>query len=169
MRTITGRPLVDDVIAFRNGPTHAAIHPWPADTLVSAGHGVVLVRGEDRSYQTLFMEVYPPGASFIRGEGATVEECEASCWAQYQRALHCVDGHTHHWEPRRTGPDGSPGHRYTNGAGFCRYCATFESQAFTGEQLGQHCRVCGAGTTWHADDDGWLCRDHACALAEHPH
>ena len=135
-----------------DGSTHEAIHPWPEDTRVSAGGGVVFAK--EGNYTTLFMEVYPPGASFIRGEGATPQECEESCWDQYQKALRCPSG-THEWESRK----------YRNGAGFCKHCGTFKSDAFTGEQLGQLCQTCGVGTTYHwAEVDGKMifqCKEHA--------
>lgn len=137
-------------IDFRSAGVLEAQFPWPAGTAVSAGLGVVFRRqpGPDEAarYTTLFMEAYPPGASFIRGEGETPAECEEKCWAQYQRALHCIDGSgQHEWEPRG----------YRNGAGFCAKCDTFHAKTFTGEQLGQHCRECGIGTTysWKTDPE----------------
>lgn len=142
---------------YGNDMDHPAQYPWPAETQVSAGRGVVLSKEPGKSYSTLFMEVYPPGASFIRGEGTTAAECEDSAWKQYLSALSCpgTESMQHEFEPRG----------YKNGAGFCKHCNTFKSEAFTGEQLGQHCLVCGIGTTyhWQRDDDGefeFLCREH---------
>lgn len=161
MREImTGRDI-GTTIDFRTQRTYEARHPWPADTTVSAGRGVVFLRnakeGEPGSYATLFMEVYPPGASFIRGEGVAPETCEDAAWAKYQLALNCSDGSgSHNWEPRK----------YRNGAGFCSRCNTFGSEVFTGEQLGQLCRICGTGTTYHWEQDkaggemSFLCKDH---------
>lgn len=157
---ITGRD-VGTTIDFRTVGPYEALHPWPEETVVSAGRGVVFRRrpkdGEAPSYTTLFMEVYPPGAAFIRGEGETPVDCEESAWAQYQRALGCTDGSGRHdWDPRG----------YRNGAGFCARCGTFGSKVFTGEQLGQRCRECGAGTTYHWETDDatstttFLCPDH---------
>lgn len=126
-------------------------HDWPDETRVSGGRGVVFVRGGE-NYATPFIEVYPPGAAFIRGEGATLADAEESAWKQYQVALHCPSGE-HEWAP-----ENRSGHRYTNGAGFCKHCGTFKSQAFTGEQLGQFCARCGTGTIWHQEPDGtWEC------------
>ncbi|MCB5280579.1 hypothetical protein [Arthrobacter sp. ES1] len=146
---------------FGEPRTHEAKHPWPAETVVSAGSGIVFIRnakpGEARSYTSLFMEVYPPGAAFIRGEGESPEACEDAAWAKYRRALNCTDGSgSHDWEPRD----------YHNGAGFCSRCNTFGSKVFTGEQLGQLCRICGAGTTyhWHTNaetgSEEFLCEEH---------
>lgn len=151
---------VGTTIDFRSAGTHEATHPWPEETKVSAGNGVVFQRGTDESYRTLFMEVYPPGASFIRGEGKTFQECEDAAWSRYQDALRCPktqDG-VHRWIPKG----------YTNGAGFCAHCNTFQSQTFTGEELGQFCDTCGAGTTYHRSkgDDGvqiFLCKEHTPA------
>lgn len=160
MREImTGRDIGTS-IDFRSLGEYEARHPWPAETIVSAGLGVVFTRsaatGKRSTYSTPFMEVYPPGASFIRGEGGTPAACEDAAWAKYQLALHCSDGSaTHDWEPRG----------YRNGAGFCSRCSTFGSKIFSGEQLGQFCNVCGTGTTYHAESDGettvWLCEEHA--------
>lgn len=55
---------------------------------------------------------------------------------------------------------------YHNGAGFCSRCNTFGSQVFTGEQLGQHCKVCAVGTTYHwgrnetTGEQEFLCEEH---------
>lgn len=160
MRDLMSRGDIGNTIDFRTRGSYEARHPWPAETIVSAGGGIVFVRnapeGEPRSYSTLFMEVYPPGAAFIRGEGKDEAACEDAAWAKYQLALNCSDGSgSHDWEPRK----------YRNGAGFCSRCSTFGSKVFTGEQLGQLCRDCGAGTTWHMEKDGeevvWLCKEHA--------
>lgn len=165
MRALMTNKDIGTTIEFRAGfgeqHTHEAKHPWPAETVVSAGTGVVFRRkpkeGEDRSYNTLFMEVYPPGAAFIRGEGDSPEACEDAAWAKYQVALNCSDGSgSHDWEPRD----------YHNGAGFCSRCNTFGSEVFTAEQLGQHCKICGIGTTfdWHKNADTgsteFLCEEH---------
>lgn len=161
MREImTGRDI-GNRINFRDHATHIARHPWPDETSVSAGEGVVFRRapkpGEPATYTTLFIEVYPPGAAFIRGEGVTPQECENSAWTQYRLALDCSDSSgSHDWETRG----------YRNGAGFCSRCNTFGSRVFTGEQLGQFCRVCNAGTTHHWEKEEatgeytFLCKDH---------
>lgn len=151
---------IGNTIDFRTAGSFDAQHPWPSETITSAGHGVVFKRnpkeGEPGSYQTLFLEVYPPGAAFIRGEGETPEDCENAAWAKYELALHCVDhSDAHDWQPRG----------YQNGAGFCSRCNTFGSQVFTGEQLGQFCKVCQEPTTYHwgKDPSGnpeFLCEKH---------
>lgn len=158
MRSIYGKQIGTRV-PFA-GETYQPHHPWPKETPVSAGHGVVFVQ-DGETYRTLFMEVYPPGASFIRGEGSTREECEDSCWAQYQRALHCVDDKEHEWTPHAVRKDGTLGRRYVNGAGFCLHCRTFRSEVFSGDDLGQFCSVCGIGTTWQHEEGEWYCEEHA--------
>jgi hypothetical protein len=160
MRAIMTNEDVGTTIDFRSAGIHQARHPWPEATVVSAGRGLVFVRnakpGEPKSYGTLFIEVYPPGAAFIRGEGVSAEECENAAWAKYQLAVHCTDGSgTHDWEPRD----------YHNGAGFCSRCKTFGSKVFTGEQLGQFCATCQIGTTYHWGTDAngnleYLCEEH---------
>ncbi|KIA72671.1 hypothetical protein ANMWB30_24390 [Arthrobacter sp. MWB30] len=160
MRDLTGKDI-GTTIDFRTQGPYEARCPWPAETHVSAGLGVVFQRNIDKtepaSYKTLFLEVYPPGASFIRGEGATPEACEDAAWKKYQLALNCTDHSGHHdWQPRG----------YRNGAGFCSRCNTFAARIFTGEQLGQFCEVCSTGRTfaWHTDaesqQDIYLCQSH---------
>lgn len=152
-------------ISFRTAGFYEVHHPWPEETVVSAGKGLVVVRG-GQDYTTLFMEVYPPGASFIRGQGATPAECEDAAWAKYQLALHCLperalSAQDHEWEPRG----------YRNGAGLCLHCDAFKAQAFTGEELGQHCLECGVGTTHHYEEDAeggavFGCKEHAALMPE---
>ncbi|MFF2053755.1 hypothetical protein ACFVU2_19280 [Leifsonia sp. NPDC058194] len=161
MKAIISGKDIGTTISFRSLGSYEAKHPWPEETVVSAGRGVVFSRNPEKpNYTTLFMEVYPPGAAFIRGEGETPEACEESCWQQYQRAIHCVDGRTsHEWEPRG----------YMNGAGFCKHCNTFGTRIFTGEQLGQFCHDCGVGTThnWETGPDGssvFLCAAHTAPM-----
>lgn len=151
----------ENTISFGLAGTHIAAYPWPDDTAVSAGQDSVFDHSAGTVRQILFMEVHAPGAPSIRHGGSTPQECETACWIQYQRALHCLPGHTHDWEPYRRSTDGTPGERYVSGAGFCRHCGTFCPEAFTGEQLGQFCITCGEGTTWQQVGDGWLCKQHA--------
>lgn len=146
MKAITTGEDIGTTINFRTVGDYEAQHPWPEETIVSAGRGVVFVRNtrtsSRTSYSTLFMEVYPPGAAFIRGEGETATECENAAWSKYQLAVNCSDASgTHQWEARG----------YKNGAGFCSRCNTFGSDVFTGDQLNQHCAMCGVGTTYHFD------------------
>ena len=107
--------------------------------------GVVFVRGAGTSYRTAFVECSPPG-SFIRGEGATLEEADDTCWAKLQAYLSCPG---HEWEPRG----------YTNGGGFCRHCGQFGSKVFTPEQLGLFCRDCDS-PTFHDQDGVPVCKEH---------
>lgn len=126
MRDLRGNDIGQAVDFRDQEPAHQTQHPWPEETTVSAGNGVVFRQnppeGEERAYMTLFMEVYPPDASFIRGQGETKQACEDAAWAKYQLALNCTDGTGEHtWEPRH----------YRNGVGFCSRCNTYKSRAFT--------------------------------------
>lgn len=130
-----------------------AVKPWPDDCFIQGGgHGVVGVQspepGQPNVYRTAFVEVFPPGGGFVRGEGATVTEAEEKCWEKYQTFLTC---------PGPTGQhDYQPGYLsksndwipYRNGAGFCRHCHAFSSGKFTAAQLEQYCAVCRTPTKW---------------------
>ncbi|WP_424863027.1 hypothetical protein [Streptomyces sp. MMS24-I29] len=45
MREITTGHDVGDRISFRGHGTHTVLYPWPDETVVSAGEGVVFRRG----------------------------------------------------------------------------------------------------------------------------
>lgn len=142
MKTIYGQETGRSFRHHHGAYDRAATHEWPDETIYSAG-GCAPTGDPGTRPDPWFLEVYPPGASFIRGNGATPEESEDRAWASFQRALHCDGEHEHLWEPRG----------YTNGAGFCRWCSTFASRVFTGEDLGQFCAVCGDPTTHGTDSD----------------
>lgn len=96
-----------------------ARHPWPEDMFIQGGkRGVVFVRGTSDTYWTAFVEAFP-GGTFIRGQGATVEEAEDAAWAKYQTFLNC-DG---------TGQPHGPfeARHYENGSGFCTRCGAWMS------------------------------------------
>ena len=85
---------------------------WPHDCFVQCGgDGVVLPRNTiepilgkgditpvaqglsgsmSGAYRTAFFEAFPKFPdTFIRGEGATVEEAESSCWKKYVKITSC--------------------------------------------------------------------------------
>lgn len=64
---------------------------WPEGIhLQCGGNGIVL--GE-KPYNTAFFEVFPKEpATFIRGEGITIELAEEAAWNKYQKIMHC-SGH----------------------------------------------------------------------------
>ncbi len=96
--------------------TVEARHPWPDGMRVQGGgHGVVFVRGTGDSYETAFVEAFP-SRTFIRGEGATVEDAEDACWAKYLKVVTCTGGGEH-------GP--YEARDYENGSGFCTKCGTW--------------------------------------------
>ena len=133
-----------------HGSSVEAIHPWPEGTFLQGGtKGLVI--SSDGNYRTAFVEVGADN-SFFRGEGATLEEAEHAAWNKYTAAQACAH---HEFEPRG----------YRNGAGFCKHCNKFAGNVFTGEQLGQFCRVCGVGTTYAnvktvEDVAAWFCELH---------
>jgi hypothetical protein len=103
------------------------------------------------NYATAFFEAFPNDpATFIRGEGATVAEAEEKALARWRRHKACA-GH----EFERRG--------YRNGAGVCKHCGLFNSDAFEPEE---RCTVCGCPTyyTYGTDAEGvahWYCEEHA--------
>lgn len=94
-----------------------AMFPWPQDMYLQGGKRGLVV-GRKGSYRTAFVEAFPPG-TFLRGEGETVAEAEAACWAKYEKHIAC-DGSGEHgpYEPRQ----------YENGGGFCVKCGAWFSK-----------------------------------------
>jgi len=119
---------------------------WPDDCYVQWGNKG-LVFGGNGARVTAFFEAFPASPkSFIRGEGATVEDAERSAHAAFLRQSAC-QGH----EFER----GS----YENGAGECKHCGMFNSEAFEPLTV---CCVCGKPTyyTYGVDAAGvshWYC------------
>ncbi len=89
-------------------------HDWPGDTLVQwGGSGVVLGKNP---YTTAFFEAFPDksistAGGFIRGEGATIEDAEASAFAKYTKQNEC----RHLWGREH----------YRNSGQLCRHCRAF--------------------------------------------
>lgn len=95
---------------------------WPAGTYVQGGKRGIVLGGPDGAYRTAFVEAFPAGM-FLRGEGPTVQEAEAACFAKWQAATSCP-----------TFPDHGPWDRrnYTNGGAFCQGCGSFFGPSTTG-------------------------------------
>ena len=89
--------------------------PWPEQCYVQWGGGGLVLRKDGGHYSTAFFEAFPGdnAGGFIRGEGVTVADAEASAFAQYQRHVGCA----HRW--CRKG--------YDNGGGFCAHCGAFKT------------------------------------------
>lgn len=119
--------------------------PWPDDCFVQCGDGGIVfvenaVPDEEPIYETAFFEAFPRNPNtFIRGEGATIEEAEASAWNKFEKYCACPG---HEFERRN----------YKNGAGFCKHCNMFGSKAF--EPIRYPCAKCGASTCFMHDKDG---------------
>lgn len=94
---------------------------WPAEVEVQGGsRGVVL--GAGGSYWTAFVEAFADG-TFLRGEGATVEEAERACWQRYTALRACPSYPAHGpWDQRG----------YTNGSAFCTGCGGWFPGRVTG-------------------------------------
>ena len=129
------------------GDGYTCQHEWPEDCFVQAGdQGVVFTEKGSGSYRTAFFEAFPKEpATFIRGEGETVSAAEESAWKQYQELTACPG---HEFERRD----------YPNGAGFCKHCNLFKSDAFEPPTL---CAICGVPSYFTFDVDGLeYCEQH---------
>lgn len=138
---------------------------WPEDCFVQCGgHGMVFtgagalekvlgttegaldaLSGNMDHYVTAFFEAFPKNPdTFIRGEGATIEEAEQKAWDKFQRQSAC----DHPEFERRS---------YRNGLGFCVKCGMSKSAAF--EPL-ERCYMCDAPTYQGQTNDGrWYCKE----------
>lgn len=98
------------------------------------------------SYRTAFFEAFPNNPdTFIRGEGINIVEGEENAWDQFEKIKNCKG---HELERRN----------YRNGAGFCKHCGLFISDAF--DPL-EKCCICGTSTYYTYDkDDNWYCPEH---------
>lgn len=131
-----------------NGTPYDPRHPWPGQTLVQFG-ARGLVFSASGNYTTAFFEAFPDDPpTFIRGEGATLEQAEDQAWEKFQRQQACAG---HEFERRR----------YTNGAGVCKHCNLFLTEVF--EPL-TRCVVCDVPTAYQFaqnDPPEWRCEAHA--------
>ncbi|MGU8718568.1 hypothetical protein ACV3RR_03800 [Clostridium perfringens] len=102
---------------------------------------------EDLVNKTAFFEVYPNNPNtYLRVEGKSLSEAEIKAWEQYQKILNCPK---HEFERRN----------YKNGAGFCKYCGLFNSNAF---EPVTKCHICGRKTNYSYDkDNNYYCKAHA--------
>lgn len=132
------------IIDLHHNGTYPVQYDWDSfgdsELYLQGGTRGIVFRKDGSSYRTAFVELFVAG-SFFRGEGESLEEAESAIWNKYNKSVSCGE---HVWEPRG----------YHNGGGFCKYCNTFRSNVFTGEQLGQFCHICGVGTTysWNSDN-----------------
>ncbi len=155
---------------------YACKHDWPEDCFCQAGsRGIVLPAGgfekaitepaegvavvtqaltgqaQAPAYTTAFFEAFPTEPkTFLRGEGATLEEAESKCWAKYQRIIAC----TGHEFDRRGRMDGYA---------FCRHC-NYSSTVL--EPL-FFCTVCDVPTHHLSDRHGqFYCETHRDQVQE---
>lgn len=120
-------------------PHHVLVHDWPDGTFAQGGKVTRASRegsGHDAE-DLVFIETFPRDpATYLRGEGATFVDAEASAWARWQTITTC---------PATSGPTGAHEFEtrgYRNGAGFCRACNLFQSHVFDLRDIGSVCVVC---------------------------
>ena len=138
-------------------------YEWADDCFVQCGgSGIVLNGGlektlgsktvgeivdnlkENYSYTTAFFEAFPRNPdTFIRGEGATIEEAETKAWNAFMKFSACEHPE---FEKRK----------FRNGAGFCVKCGMFKSKAF---KPWEKCVVCKKPTFYHqVDENTVMCK-----------
>lgn len=131
--------------SFGSEGTYTTTQAWPANIHLQGGkNGFVISHAG--GYYTAYFEVFPQAPStFIRGEGATVEQAEQAAWDQYQKILNCP---AHEFETRG----------YLNGLGFCKHCGMSKAGAFAPVTT---CCICGAPTYYSIDSEGKMyCQEH---------
>jgi hypothetical protein len=123
---------------WRNEDGYTPHKPWLAFHYVQWG-------GSSTSGKAFFEVFSQVPDTFIRGEGTTIKEAEASAWRKLVKAARCPK---HEFERRG----------YKNGLGFCKHCGMSKSEAF---EPAEHCVVCGIACYYSRDTDGnWYCEDH---------
>lgn len=138
------------LIRLSYGDSYVSQNDYPAGQIQGGVKGLVI--SPKGNYRTAFIEFFPETGGFIRGEGKTLEEADAALMAKLANEAGCVE---HEYIPKG----------YTNGAGFCKHCNQFKSQAFTAVELGQFCYQCGIPTGIEsgrklADGFVFVCDDH---------
>lgn len=76
------------------GGDYDCLQNWPNDAFLQCGEkGLVISRTKEKpSYTTAFFEAFPSNPStFIRGEGANLEEAELAAFTKYQKIISCTD------------------------------------------------------------------------------
>lgn len=119
---------------------------WPEGAFLQCGKkGVVISRTKDKpSYQTAFFEAFPQNpATFIRGEGETVELAELNAFKKYEKIMAC-EGH----EFKRRGESES---------GSCTKCGLFMSDIFPPVHA---CVECGKKEVNYSHGEKYYCREH---------
>lgn len=102
---------------------YVCLQKWPFKCFVQCGGDGLVFEDDDKGdlqdiKKTAFFEAFPRDPdTFIRGEGATIEEAEEKAFAKLIKYQACTG---HEFERRK----------YTNGAGFCKHCGLFKSGAF---------------------------------------
>lgn len=119
-------------------------NPIETITIVAATKKDKQPKKTNTYYTTCFFEAFPAD-TFLRGEGTTIEEAEAKCWAKYQKVTQCKA----HEPERRNRRDGY---------GFCKHCGMGKMYF---EPL-ETCIICGVATYHFCDTDSkWYCKIHA--------
>ncbi len=125
--------------------TYECQYDWPVDCFAQYGdRGIVFTK--KGSYRTACVEAFPTNPkTFIRGEGATVQEAETNAWNKFEEQRDCP---SHEFERGK----------YRNGAGICKHCKLFASDIF---EPTTKCIVCNTPSYYSFDkNDNWYCEIH---------
>lgn len=113
-------------------------HAWPSDCSFNINGSIDPEINKKYRDGLVYMEVFihgtPNADTYIGAEASTFEDCEDTLWRKYQTYAHCTHEFT------REAPHGK---HYTNGAGFCKHCGMFKSDAFEPETV---CDLCNQHT-----------------------
>jgi len=128
--------------SFSDEDWYTCQNSWPDNCFVQCGDFSVPSRNA-------FFEAFPRTPdTFLRGEGRTIAEAEASCWKKYQRILACKADHEN--------PENFDRRNYKNGLGFCKTCG-LSQMVFEPSEV---CCKCGKNTYHSSDKEGnWWCED----------
>lgn len=131
------------------GDPYPCTKPWPADCSIQCGaSGVVL--SSKGSYRTAFFEAFPL-ETFIRGQGATVQEAEEAAWEKYQAQLNC--------------PEHSFSRKGESEHGVCTLCSYNRLYVF---KPVHNCHVCSKPEVNLEFFGGYFCIEHYAQVARKP-
>lgn len=126
------------------GEDYLCLKQWPENTFTQCGEkGVVFTK--KGNYKTAFFEAFPKQpATFIRGEGLTIEEAEEKAFSKYLRYIQCDE----HDFKRKDNSE----------HGICVNCSLFLTDIFPPVNK---CSVCDKEhVNYFTHEDEYCCKEH---------